>query len=200
MDDQAIHRSRLYRQLREAARNDWDSQVILLARQYLDYDPDEHRVWEWLGTSLMQVRQYEAANEALTRALELSPSEGAWSILGFLGRNCKLAGDYARAEYWFRRLIDEFPTSADGYIYLGSFLGLQGRLRQAAEILEQGTRCEKGCIDEAWMLLGTNLSGLEEFERAAYCLREALRIDPDYEIAKVRLRDVVGCLKIQRQS
>jgi tetratricopeptide (TPR) repeat protein len=105
-------------------------------------------------------------------------------------------GELARAARWYQRAIDTAPNHASAHIFLGGVFARQGRLREAEKVHRRATEtCDEGYIDEAFLNLALVLRAQERFEEAATCLREAIRIDPDYADAKKVLRDVERCQK-----
>jgi tetratricopeptide (TPR) repeat protein len=109
-------------------------------------------------------------------------------------------GELARAARWYQRAIDAAANHASGYIFLGGVLARQGRLREAEKVHRQATEtCDEGCIDEAFLNLALVLRAQERFDEAAACLREALRIDPEYGDAGKVLRDVERCQRRLRR-
>jgi tetratricopeptide (TPR) repeat protein len=152
-----------------------------------------------LGIALTEIARYEEAERALSKAIEHCPSSKLWITFGAMGHLHKAAGDFGRAEEWYRRTIAQAPEDATGYIYLGSLLATLGRLVEAEEITRSATQCPEGCIDEAFRTLGLILLYRERFEEAAECLREAIRRDPEYRGAKEALRDAKACLRERRQ-
>ena len=79
-------------------------------------------------------------------------------------------------------------------------LALKGRLREAERAHRAATRCPEGCIDEAYLNLGLVLRAQERFEEASRCLREAIRLDPKYRVAREELRDVEGMLELAARA
>jgi tetratricopeptide (TPR) repeat protein len=69
-------------------------------------------------------------------------------------------------------------------------LGVYAEAQAALDLYTRATRCPEGCIDEAHFNRGGKLLALKRYEEAAGAYREALRLDPDYEIARKRLEDV----------
>jgi tetratricopeptide (TPR) repeat protein len=114
--------------------------------------------------------------------------------LGAFGHLYMERGDYGTAAEWYRRAIEAAPDDADGYTYLGGVLAKQGRLDEAEQVHRRGVRCREGCVDEAYLNLGLILRAREQFEEAAECFREAIRLDPDYRHAKKALRDAERCI------
>jgi tetratricopeptide (TPR) repeat protein len=141
------------------------------------------------------LNRYVEAERALKKAIELIPSPKRRFAHIYLGHVFKQKGDFAQAARWYRKVIVAAPRDTDGFIYLGVLLADQGRFREAEKVLRAATRCNEGCIDEAFMNLGNALRAQERFEEAAECMREAIRLDPNYKVAKNALRDVESCLK-----
>jgi tetratricopeptide (TPR) repeat protein len=112
-----------------------------------------------------------------------------------MGRLFRESGDHSRAAEWFRRAIEAAPDDCIGHIGLGGLLARQGRLVEAEEVHRAGTRCTKGCVDEAFLNLGLLLRAQGRFTEAAGCFEEALRRDPNYRDAKRALRDVRACMR-----
>jgi tetratricopeptide (TPR) repeat protein len=107
-------------------------------------------------------------------------------------------GDFDQAAAWFRRAIEADPGDASYRIYLGAILARQGRLEEAEGVHRTAIACPAGCIDEAYLNLGLVLRAQGRFRESADCLREALRIDPQYRAARIALRDVERCLRWAR--
>lgn len=89
------------------------------------------------------------------------------------------------------------PDDASGYIFSGGVLARLGRFEEAAEAHQRGTRCSKGCVDEAHYNLGLIRRAQERFDDARRCFERALEIDPTYPDAPVALADVLAVLKRQ---
>jgi cytochrome c-type biogenesis protein CcmH/NrfG len=199
MDEDEIRQARFER-VKAAYDVDSHALTILRARRYLARYPEHGFGWYLLGVSLRCLGRYDEAEEALATALRLCPEGGRRIPLVDLGHLERQRGDYERAAGWYRKAIEAAPRDASGYIYLGAILALQGRLREAEEAHRTATEtCYEGCIDEAFLNLGLVLLAQERFEEAAECLREAIRIDPDYRHARKALRDVERCLRMMRR-
>jgi tetratricopeptide (TPR) repeat protein len=171
------------------------SRTILFARQYLADYPDHGPGWLLLGIALVETAHYQEAEEALTNAIELCPKKKQQIPLSQMGHLFKAAGDYDQAVTWYRRAIQADSEDATWHIFLGAVLARQGNLRAAEEAHRAATQCREGCIDEAYLNLGFVLRAQARFEEAAHCFREAIRLDPEYRLAKRALRDVEWCSK-----
>jgi Flp pilus assembly protein TadD len=109
-------------------------------------------------------------------------------------------GDFAVAEQWYRAAIEHSPRDAQGYILLGAMLARLGRLDEAEQTHRQATLCTAGCIDEAYHNLGLVLRAVERFSEALSCFESALRIDPQYKVARIAARDVKRVLRMRKSS
>jgi tetratricopeptide (TPR) repeat protein len=187
-------RRKLSRRVRQADEADLPALTILRARAFLAVFPTYGPVWYQLGQALRDIARYEEAEAALQKAIEFCPPEKLWCPYGAMGHLFKALGDYGRAAKWYERTIDVAPDDADGYIYLGGILALQGRLAEAEAVHRKATRRTQGCLDEAFLNLGLVLRAQERFTEAAECFEEAIRRDPDYRDAKKALRDVSACI------
>ena len=113
-----------------------------------------------------------------------------------MGHLYRYRGDYHQAETWYQKAIDSDPTEATGYIYLGAALARQGKLREAEAAHRAGTRCEEGCIDEAYHNLGLVLRGQGRLREARESFEKAVEMDPEYADALAALDDVNLALMI----
>ena len=88
------------------------------------------------------------------------------------------------AERWYRRAVDASPSDATYRIFLGGFLAIAGRLKEAEAVHRRATRCKVGFIDEAFFNRGLVLRALERYSDARTCFERALEIDPKYKEAR----------------
>jgi tetratricopeptide (TPR) repeat protein len=152
-----------------------------------------------LAINLYPLGRYEEAEQALAKAIALSPAFGRSYALSVMGNLFRACGDYDQAAVWFRQAIAADPSDAGWRILLGAVLAKQGKLHEAEEVHRAATECSEGCIDEAFLNRGLVLRALERFSEAAECFREAIRLDPDDRVAKRALRDVELCIPFERQ-
>jgi tetratricopeptide (TPR) repeat protein len=190
-----MERERQYERLRRLSDGPFPALTISCARCYLADRPDHGPGWLLLGIALVELARYEEAEQALAKAIELCPSEKRQTPLSHMGHLFLEAGDYDQAAAWYRRAIEADPGDATYHVYLGAVLAKQGRLHEAEESHRTAIGCPEGCNDEAYLNLGLVLRAQERFEEAAHCLREAIRLDPEYRAAKRALRDVLRCIK-----
>src|SRR5688572_559500 len=190
----------------ESATERWDEimdagdsvafKIEMLKRYVRDF-PENGAAWLALGIQLVGVSRFSEGKQALERALGLHPGK-KWirlveCAMGDLFRN---QGDAVLAEQWYRKAIEHGPDDAQGYIYLGAMLARLGRLGEAEEIHRRGTSCSEGCVDEAWYNLGLVLRAQERYSEAAECFERALKLDPQYKIARLAKRDVERAMRV----
>ena len=192
--------SHSYEQMKRASDSECPALAVRLARRHLARFPDDFLAWHFLGERLVDLARYEEAEQAFGKLLEYLPPEKKWRASYSMGRLFREAGNYERSIEWYRKAIDAEPDEATSYIFLGAVLAKQGRLLEAQEVHRTATQCPRGCIDEAWHNLGLILRAREDFDEAAQCFREAIRLDPDYREAKRALRDVERCLRLKRDK
>ncbi len=109
-------------------------------------------------------------------------------------------GNYRKAETWYRKAIRVNPHDAGNYVFLGAVAFRRGDLALAEQVHRQGIACTCGQVDESYLNLGGVLLAQERYEEAAECYQKALTLDPNYKLAKLRLRDVNKILKLKMKS
>jgi tetratricopeptide (TPR) repeat protein len=99
------------------------------------------------GVVLMNLGDFDAAIEELTRASQRAPLSAA--ILANIGRPSLCAGDYQRASEWFRRAVELEPDFWIPHLFLGWCLDAQQRYDEALVSLEQARKLSdniSGCL------------------------------------------------------
>ena len=86
--------------------------------------------------------------------------------------------EYRAAEAVYRELIEQEPGNANGYVGLGTALGLQERFREAETAYMQALRISPDSV-AARIGLGSAYSGLDDLVRATEQYARALELDPD---------------------
>ena len=184
----------LRKALRDAYDADHAATVIVIARSILKRSPDDVLTWIRLGHSLSETAQYDEAETALRKSLDLCEKSVAFVVFGELGLLFKLKGQYQVSADWFRKAIDARPDEADAYIFLGSVLARDGKLLEAEAAHRSATQCDDGCIDEAYLNLGLVLRALGRYGEARQCFERALELDPEYQAAQDGIDDIVSVL------
>ena len=174
--------------------------TVNLARRYLAAYPRDGLVWLYYAKSLRSMARYSEALSALRRATRWWPSARLAWVYNEFGRLYQARGAFRRAERWFRLAVEQRPSDASHYIYLGGLLAIAGRLEEAEAVHRQGARCKEGCIDEALLNLGLVLRALERYSDARRCFQRALAIDPKYKDARQELSDIEGVIEQIRNA
>ncbi len=127
--------------------------------------PSEPKVWNALGLTYMEVKEYEKAEKAFKKALEVSPSfteaKMNLGILKIASKNLKEASDYLN-----QALADEsFDKKHIAYFYLAKIHKELGNTRDYLRNLEKATAYNPMFI-EAQMELGNAYIELKEYDKA----------------------------------
>jgi len=187
----------LFRKLFSAWKAGLPALTVLFGRRFVADYPDLEIAWLMLGSALSDMANYEEAEKAFARAIELSPPEKRHMGICDMGHLHERRGDFEQAMVWYRRMIEAIPADARGYVYLGGLLAKMGRLEEAEAIHRAATeRCDESrLLHEAFVNLGLVLRAQGRLEEATHSFKEALRLNPGYRSAKKDLRDVERCLK-----
>ncbi len=175
-----------------------NSCVIELAEKYLADFPDSQGAWSMYSYALYRVDRFQDAKKSLLKTLELtenSDNNHSW-IICKIGSIYEDSGHFHKAIEYFEKAQLSNPNEATFLIYKGVLLLRIGKYKEAAEILIKATKCEKGCIDEAFYNLGVVRIAQSKYQEAAECFKKALEIDPKYKEAKQQLKDVTQVLTI----
>ena len=173
------------------------SAALLAIERHFDRHPDDSWTWFEFASLLIHVGRLDDAAKLLSDTEPGSDDDLRFPLLSVRINLCKARGNSRDEEKWSRVLMNEMPGQSHGYIYLGCCLARQGKLIEAEETLRRGTECE-GAPEEAFFNLGNVLCALERFADAKNAMENALRLDPDYAVAKTKLDDIVACLQIQQ--
>ncbi len=141
---------------------------------------------------------YDEAAAVLNRADAAVPKKRRHLVLTQRGHLRKAMGAYAEAESLFLAAHELDPNDATYLIYAFSAASARGDVSRAEELIRRALECQKGCFDEAYFNLGGCLLRKKQYHEARQCYEQALEIDPDYEIAKVRLADLDALRERQR--
>ena len=180
----------LHAELRATDEADQIGYARYLCEQYLQIHADHGPTWLRLAGHLISLAQYTAAESALDRAESLAPEVQLHRILTQRGHLHAAQGNFQTAKNLFLQAHKMQPQNATNLIFAGSMAFRAGEIDQARKLAQQATECTEGCIDEAWFNLGGYCLSAQQYREAEECYHRALKIDPEYEIAKERLRDV----------
>lgn len=178
-----------------AYRNDQAATTVLLASRWLEAHPDDLGVIHDYAEMLYQMTHYDEAIRVCLDAIERFEDD-RWGLYIKMGQLHRYRGDFAVAELWYQKAIDENPDEAGSYIFLGAVQAVQGKLMQAEVTHRRAIQCPDGLIDEAYHNLGLVLRGQGRFAEAADCFRKAIELCPEYPHAIEALQDVEAALTL----
>jgi Flp pilus assembly protein TadD len=129
----------LYNQLGEAlaAWGEWRD-VRALALQWQPYDPENPQVYEVLGLADEQLGKDDEAARAFASLIEIAPAKT--ELLQRAGLLLLRAHRAKLAESPLRKALEVRPDRANGYRSLALMLWREGRVEEAARVLESATR------------------------------------------------------------
>lgn len=179
-----------FQAIREADQNDQTGYVRHLCERFLQEHPDHGPALLRYSRNLISLGVYAEAQGALDHAEKVVPPQRLHLVVALRGHLLEAQGRFGEAEEKFLEAHRLDPDDATYLIYAGVVASRRGDLELALDLHTRASRCPEGCIDEAHFNRGGKLLALKRYEEAAEAFREALRLDPDYEIAKERLEDV----------
>ena len=181
--------------IRMAYRNDQAATTVLLASRWLKAHPDDLGVIHDYAEMLYKMTRYEEAIRVCLDAIERFEDD-RWGLYIKMGQLHRYRGDFAVAELWYQKAVDEDPDQVGSYVFLGAVQARQGKLPQAEETHRKATQCPDGPVDEAYHNLGLVLRGQGRLAEAADNFRKAIELCPEYPHAIEALQDVEAALTL----
>jgi Flp pilus assembly protein TadD len=131
----------LYNQLSEALalRGEWDA-LRDLALRWQPFDPENPQVYELLGMADTELGREDEAARAFASLIEVAP--GKPELLQRAGLLLLRTHRASLAEAPLRRALELRPDRANAYRHLALLLWREGRVEEAARVLETATRQE----------------------------------------------------------
>lgn len=129
----------LYNLLSDAyvARGEW-AKLRRLALQWQPYDPENPQVYEVLGLADEHLGNDAEAARANASIIEIAPAKS--ELLQRAGLLLLRTHHAALAETPLRRALEARPDRVNGYRHLALMLWREGRVEEAASVLESATR------------------------------------------------------------
>ncbi|HYC88037.1 MAG TPA: VIT domain-containing protein [Thermoanaerobaculia bacterium] len=133
------HDRELYNQLSEtlAALGEW-SDLRALALRWQPYDPENPQVYEVLGVAGTELGRETEAARAFASLIEVAPNKP--ELLQRAGLLLLRTHRASLAEAPLRRALELRPDRANAYRHLALLLWRDGRIEEAARVLETATR------------------------------------------------------------
>ena len=129
----------LYNQLSEtlAAHDQWTA-LRELALRWQPYDPENPQVYEVLGMAADELGHDSEAARAFASLIEIAPAKT--ELLQRAGLLLLRTRSARLAEAPLRKALEVRPDRANGYRHLALMLWQEGRVEEAARVLESATR------------------------------------------------------------
>lgn len=160
-----------------------DAEAVAAARALGQAQPNYARVYNRLGTELLQAGRPAEAVTQFQQALAADPTyAGACNNLGVAYE--RLGGEEARAQ--FERAIQLQPDFTHAHFNLARLLMKTGHDAEAVAELERTLQIDPNHVD-ALNMLGTALGRQQKFAVAASHLERAVRLDPNHAEARSNL-------------
>jgi tetratricopeptide (TPR) repeat protein len=158
-------------------------------------NPDDGMAWFSLGDALRSIGRLKEAEEALLTARELAPKSHRFTVDARLGMVVAKSGSPADAEKWFRLATSD--SECPGWVWV---------LRAANLIRKESTKLARECLKAAKLRDEVDLEEVllnealierceGNYEAAARCAEDALKIDPNYEPAQELLVSIRGAVE-----
>lgn len=164
--------------LAEAWRHERKLEAAIASFQWaLWIQPDFAPAWFNLGLALVERKEYDAANAAWVRFLELRASDSR--IRRELAGVALAQGDLERAASWLEQHLGRFPSDVDAVCDLGAIYDRQAHLQSAIECYQRAASLapSRADIQNALAVAHHNFA---QHEQALEHYRKAIAIDPDF--------------------
>jgi tetratricopeptide (TPR) repeat protein len=164
-------------------------EALTVLRQATEDYPETDWVWLMLGRAYLDLKDPQAAEEPLRKAIGLSaePADAQF----YLGLALFFQQKYPEATESFGQATRLRPNFGMAYFNLGQCLRQQGNRRGAADAFRSAVRCKPDHLDAHIHLAEVLIQDGRPAEALAP-LRDALRLDPNNAAARKLLAQVPG--------
>jgi tetratricopeptide (TPR) repeat protein len=151
-------------------------------------DPDDIRVWNNMGVTLVRLGKTEEALKNYDKALEMNPANGSvWFNKGKILFNM---GMKEEALACFENATKYSPESESAWNNLGVTLRHLSKYKESIDCYEKAIEIHSH-YPWAWHNKGIALVELKRYRDAMRCFDKALQIDPDYEPSRRSKRELM---------
>ena len=141
------------------------------------------------------------ANEAVEmfqRSIQVKPTAEAHT---YLGRAYRMGGKLQEAIEECRSAIELDPEFGNSHNDLGAYQVDKGEFAEAIPSLERALGCALYATPQyAWFNLGRAYRALGELSLARACLRQAIKLAPDYTLAVEAIRQVQELIQARNRA
>ncbi len=151
--------------------------------------PEEISIYTTYASMLLSWKEYDHAIQQLQRAQSIQP--GNPDIEFKLSQAQYLNGDYRDAQITLKEYLANHPDSSDAYL-------LMGRLQSDSLQYEQALLSFQRAVElddqngQAYVFLGNTRHKIGDERGAIEAYRQALRINPEDDLAKKNLKRLIG--------
>ena len=172
--------------------------VVEMCEVHFRHFPNDRFALIWYAMAKTDLAQYAQAEKAIRRFISLWKGNGLFLGVAYkqMGTLSDARGDLRAAAVWYQRALQTNPK-LDFYAFLGHVAFNRGLLNQAEAYYRKSIKHPASCVEEAWFNLGGVLVARRRYREALKCYRKALKLDPQYGIAKKRLRDTELALQLK---
>jgi len=162
-----------------------------LYKEVLKKNPNHFQSICFLGTLLIQTKNFEKAKQLLYKAIETQPNNA--NVQNNLGILFKQLGEFEKAINYFQKAIEIQPGFANAYYNLGVTFKELGELQKAISCYQKVIQINPNDIN-ALNNLGIELKGLGDYQKAIICYEKVIKINPNYGAAHNNLGNVLKSL------
>jgi tetratricopeptide (TPR) repeat protein len=140
----------------------------------------------------------DEAVEMFQRSIGVKPTAEAHT---YLGRTYRIQGRLQEAIAECKAAIEIDPEFGNPYNDLGAYLIDDGEFSEAIPWLERALGCARYATPQyAWFNLGRAYEDRDELSLARACLRQAIGIAPEYELALEAIRRVQDLIQARNRA
>ncbi|MDD5773235.1 MAG: tetratricopeptide repeat protein [bacterium] len=140
------------------------------------------------GVESFNTKNYEKAIEAFRKAIEISPEHHqAYYNLGVI---YYYTGDMKRAQDFWKKALDYDPKNPKVFLNLGILAYKNGKIEEAVSFWEK-VAVDKIPLAQVYCNLGVVYSERGETKKAKEYLSKALDCNPNYELVKDNLKQIM---------
>lgn len=156
---------------------------------------DSKSGWLWLGIELTHIARYSDARIAIDRAIKLCKPDSRSIPYLHKGSLYRAKGELKKSELWFKKSIEIDPNNGDAWIFLGALLAKSGKYVEAKDAQRKAIKLNNAATDEAHLNLALVLRAEKRYKSALKHIEKALKIDPEYQKAKVVRNDLLEVIR-----
>jgi Flp pilus assembly protein TadD len=168
-------------------------------RKMADMEPDASATYCSLGNALVQAGDFDGAEAAYARAVEIDPSEAGAFYNRLANVYCNEGHD-GRAEKVFRKCLEFRFDDPMYHCGLGDVLVKQGKIDDAQSVYEEAVDLHRTSAGAYYNRFGNTLARENHHGRAVAAFKKAIAADPRNPFYYVHLADSYAALGLADQA